>query len=97
MKVMRHNDDAIRMVDTFKRYNTELTEIVSDDNTFKTIKGVEGKVFCGTFIAKVYIGTRIIGTYKFDCRHWADILSLSPRQMKPRLTALKETNARMVS
>ena len=97
MKVMRHNDDAIRMIDTFKRYNTELTEIVSDDNTFKTIKGVEGKVFCGTFIAKVYLGTRPLGTYKFDCRHWANILTLTDRQMKPRLTALKENNTRMVS
>ena len=90
MKVMNHNDNAIRMIDTFKRYNTELTEIIEDDNTFRTINGVEGKVFCGTFTAKVFIGTKPIGVYKFDCRHWRDILKLSDHEMKPRLTLVRE-------
>ena len=90
MKILKHNDDAIRMIDTFKRYNTELTEIIEDDNTFRTIKGVDGKVFCGTFTAKVFIGTKPIGVYKFDCRHWRDILRLSNNEMKPRLTLVRE-------
>ncbi len=90
MKILKHNDDAIRMIDTFKRYNTELTEIMEDDNTFRNIKGVEGKVFCGTFTAKVFVGTKPIGIYKFDCRHWANILRLSNSEMKPKLTRIKE-------
>ena len=91
MKIMKHNDDAIRMIDTFKRYNTEMTEIIEDDNTFRTIKGVEGgRVFCGTFTAKVFVGTKPIGVYKFDCRHWANILRLSSNEMKPKLTLVRE-------
>jgi hypothetical protein len=46
-------------------------------------------VFCGTFIAKVFIGTRPIGIYKFDCRHWSNILRLSDRELKPKLTLIK--------
>ncbi|MBQ2440681.1 MAG: hypothetical protein II502_00635 [Paludibacteraceae bacterium] len=90
MKVMKHNDDAIRMIDTFKKYNIEMTEILEDDNTFRTIKGADGKIFCGTFIAKVYVGTKPIGTYKFDCRHWVNILTLTGNQMKPKLSVVRE-------
>lgn len=89
MRVMTHNDNAIRMIDAFKHYNQFMTEIIEDSDTFKTIRGVEGKMYCGTFTAKVYVGTRPIGTYKFDCRHWADVLTLSDRAMKPRITKVK--------
>ena len=90
MRIMRHNDNAIRMIDAFKKYNTELTDIIEEENVFRTIRGVEDKVFCGTFTAKVYIGTKPIGIYKFDCRHWADILKLTDQQMKPRITQVKD-------
>lgn len=96
MRIMTHNDNAIRMIDTFKHYNTELTEILEDDNCFRTIKGVDGKVFCGTFTAKVFVGVKPIGIYKFDCRHWANILRLSDRELKPKLTQIKEYNKRVV-
>ena len=96
MRILTHNDNAIRMIDTFKRYNTELTEILEDDNCFRNIKGVDGKVFCGTFTAKVFVGVKPIGIYKFDCRHWMNILRLSERELKPKLTQIKEYNKRVV-
>lgn len=89
MRILKHNDNAIRMIDTFKKYNTELTEIIEDDNIFIGVRGFDERVFCGTFIAKVFIGTRPIGIYKFDCRHWSNILRLSDRELKPKLTLIK--------
>ena len=67
MKVMKHNDDVIRSISTFKKYNDVLTEIINDNMRFRKPKGFVEKIFCGTFTAKVYIGQQIIGTYRFDC------------------------------
>lgn len=89
MKVEPHNDNIIRMVDTFKRYNPDLTEILEDNNLFNTIKGVEGKVYCGTFTARIYMRERCVGTYQFDCSHWANIQTQTDNQMKPRLRVVK--------
>jgi len=86
MKVLEHNDNAIRMIDTFKHYNREMTEIIEDDNTFRTVKGVEGKVFCGRFKARIYIGTKPMGVYEFDCRHWLNLVKLSEHELKPRIS-----------
>ena len=67
MRVMKHNDDIIRSVSTFKKYNNVLTDIVNEDSVWRKPVGCDEKIFCGTFTAKVYIGQQIIGTYKFDC------------------------------
>ena len=67
MKVMKHNDEVIRSISTFKHYNNELTEILTEKTFFRKPKGFVEKIFCGTFTAKVYIGQKIIGTYRFDC------------------------------
>lgn len=67
MRVMKHNDDAIRSVGAFRKYNNEMTEIVSEDAAWKKPKGFDEKIFCGTFVAKVYVGNAIKGTYRFDC------------------------------
>lgn len=88
MKVLEHNDNAIRMVDTFKHYNREMTEIIEDNNVFHTVKGVDGKVFCGTFKARIYIGTKPMGVYEFDCRHWINIVKLSVHELKPRISKM---------
>lgn len=89
MRVMKHNDNAIRMIDTFKKYNQFLSEVVEDSDDYRVIRGVEGAVYCGVFVVRLYIGTRLLGTYEFDCRHWANILNLSPMQMKPRLRKIR--------
>ena len=86
MRVLEHNDNAIRMVDAFKQYNREMTEIIVDDNTFRTVKGVDSKVFCGTFVTRVYVGTKPMGVYKFDCRHWVNLVKLSAHELKPRIS-----------
>lgn len=86
MRVLSHNHDAIVMIDTFKHYNREMTEIIEDDNTFRTVKGVEGKVFCGRFKARIYIGTKPMGVYEFDCRHWLNLVKLSAHELKPSIS-----------
>lgn len=67
MKVMKHNDDIIRSVKEFKKYNNVMSEIVEETAAWKKPKGFQEKIFCGTFVAKVYIGNTIKGTYRFDC------------------------------
>ena len=67
MRVMKHNDDIIRSVSTFKKYNNVLTDIIEESSVWRKPVGFDEKIFCGTFTAKVYIGHQIFGTYKFDC------------------------------
>ena len=65
MKIMAHNDNYIRGF--FKHYNTEMTEVVSENAVWRKPKGFDERIFCGTFVAKVYVGMKVMGTYKFDC------------------------------
>ena len=67
MRVMDHNDNAIRSFKAFKHYNNVMTDIVSETSVWRKPIGFDDKIFCGTFIAKVYVGNEKIGTYKFDC------------------------------
>ena len=92
MRVMSHNDEVIRQVSTFKRYNNVLTEIVSEDYREIKDKCLEKPLFCGTFIAKVFIGQKIIGTYKFDCTHYRNFAKLD--RLTPRLTKLRPESPR---
>lgn len=87
MRIMKHNDEIIRSIKTFKRYNNVLSEIVSEE--YREIKGngLEKPLFCGEFVAKIYIGQNIIGTYKFDCRHFKNFMGLD--RLTPKLTKLK--------
>ena len=64
---MKHNDEVIRSVTAFRKYNNVMSEIISEDAAWKKPKGFEERIFCGTFTAKVYVGNVIKGTYKFDC------------------------------
>ena len=84
MRILTHNDNAIRMT-SLKAYNRVMSEVVSDTDEFTVIKGVEGNVYCGKFIAVIYIGTKRLGRYEFDCRHWKNILTLTDRQMTPKI------------
>ena len=87
MRVMKHNDEIIKSVATFKHYNNVLSEIVSED--YKEIKGhgLEKPLFCGEFTAKIYIGQQIVGTYKFDCKHFRNFMQLD--RLRPKLTKIK--------
>lgn len=87
MRVMKHNDEIIKSVATFKHYNNVLSEIVSED--YKEIKGhgLEKPLFCGEFTAKIYIGQRIVGTYNFDCKHFRNFTQLD--RLTPKLTKIK--------
>jgi len=67
MRVMKHNDDIIRSVSSFKKYNNVLTDIIEESSVWRKPVGCIEQVFCGTFVAKVYVGQQIKGTYKFDC------------------------------
>lgn len=87
MRIMRHNDEVIRTVSTFKNYNEVMSEVVSEDYRTVKIRGMEEPIFCGTFVAKIYIGQRIIGTYKFDCEHYRNIMTLD--RLQPKLTKIK--------
>lgn len=70
MKVCKYNDDFIRTF--FKRYNNEMTDVVSETTKWNKPKGFVEKIFCGVFVAKVYVGQRIMGTYRFDCSEFAE-------------------------
>ena len=84
MKVMAHNDDYIRSF--FKKYNNEMTEIVSENSVWRKPKGFTERIFCGEFIAKVYVGMKIMGTYKFDC---SDFNAMNvPNDARVRLTKI---------
>lgn len=87
MRIMKHNDEIIRSVSTFKKYNNVLSEIVSED--YHEIKGhgLEKPLFCGEFTAKIYVGQQIAGTYKFDCKHFRNFMSLD--RLTPKLTKIK--------
>lgn len=87
MRIMKHNDEIIKSVQSFKHYNNVLSEIVSED--YKEIKGhgLEKPLFCGEFTAKIYIGQRIVGTYKFDCKHFRNFMQLD--RLAPKLTKIK--------
>ena len=87
MRVSKQNDEVIRSVSTFKKYNDELTEVVEEYPAEISGHGLERPLYCGIFIAKVYVGQRIIGTYKFDCRHFRNFRNLD--RLMPKLTKIK--------
>ncbi|MBQ2440807.1 MAG: hypothetical protein II502_01275 [Paludibacteraceae bacterium] len=67
MRVMKHNDIVIRSINAFKKYNDVLTDIIEETSVWRKPVGCVEQIFCGTFVAKVYVGQQIKGTYKFDC------------------------------
>lgn len=86
MKVMAHNDEVIRTVRTFKKYNQRCSEIISEDYQEINDRRLEKPLFCGVFTAKIYIGNQIMGKYRFDCRHYRDWENLDV--LTPRLTKI---------
>lgn len=84
MKVMTYNDDCIRSF--FKKYNNEMTEILTEKTFFRKPKGFTEKIFCGTFTAKVYVGMKVMGTYKFDCTDFD--AAVVPDNARIRLTKI---------
>ena len=87
MKILSHNDSIIRSVQSFKKYNHVLSEVV--DETFCEVKSpyLEQPLFCGIFTAKIYIGQKIIGTYQFDCRHFKRFMECD--KFIPKVTRIK--------
>ena len=58
-------DDIIR--GTFPKYDRGMSSIIQED--YKTCKpsNCDCEVFCGWFIARIYVGNCLVGRYKFDC------------------------------
>ena len=58
-------DDIIR--GTFPKYDKGMSSIV--DEQFKMCKpsNCDSEVFCGWFVARIYVGNHLVGRYKFDC------------------------------
>ena len=58
--------DAPDLTD-FMRSFGELTRTLEENSVWRKPVGCIEQIFCGTFVAKVYVGQQIKGTYKFDC------------------------------
>lgn len=58
-------DEIIR--GTFKKYDRGMSSIVSEQFKMRKPLNCDTEVFCGWFIARVYVGNRLVGRYKFDC------------------------------
>lgn len=82
---MAHNDEIIRRVKAFRNYNQRSSEIVSENFSECKDRRLAEPLFCGTFVAKLYVGNQIMGTYSFDCRHfrnWEEYDVLLPKIKK---------------
>lgn len=88
MKIMAHNDEVIRTVKTFRNYNRFSSEILSEKFEEINDRQLATPLFCGVFIAKIYVGNQVIGTYEFDCRHYRKWRKLDV--LTPKLTKIDE-------
>lgn len=84
---MKHNDEIIRSVKAFKKYNEILTEVVSEQYGVVRNRNLEKPLYCGKFVAKIYIGQHIFGVYEFDCTHWRNFMELDV--LVPKIKKIK--------
>lgn len=70
MRIMAHNDEIIRRVKTFRKYNQRSSEIITEDFAEYKDRQLDEPLYCGVFVAKIYIGNQYMGKYRFDCRHF---------------------------
>ena len=85
MRIMAHNDEIIRRVKAFRKYNQRSSEILDEDFSECKDRRLEEPIYCGVFVAKIYVGNQIMGTYRFDCRHfrnWEEYDELLPKLKK---------------
>ena len=85
MRIMIHNDEVIRTVKAFRNYNQRSSEILSENYREVTDRQLEKPLFCGSFIAKIYVGNQVMGIYEFNCNHWRnwrELDSFSPKIKK---------------
>ena len=87
MRIIEHNDEVIKSVKAFKNYNKRLSEVVSEDYSEYKDRYLEKPLYCGVFVAKIYIGNTIFGTYEFDCRHYRQYLKLD--KLAPKIRRIK--------
>ena len=66
--ISNFEDEIIR--GTFKKYDKGMSTIIDGD--FKTRKpsNCDCEIFCGWFVARIYVGNNCVGKYKFDCTEY---------------------------
>lgn len=66
--ICNYEDEIIR--GQFKNYDKGMSSILDEYKKFSHPTNCDGEVFCGWFVARIYIGNRIVGIYKFDCTEY---------------------------
>lgn len=58
-------DDIIR--GTFPKYDRGMSSIITEQFKMRKPMNCNQEIFCGWFTARIYVGNRLEGRYKFDC------------------------------
>lgn len=66
--ICNYEDEIIR--GQFKNYNKSMSSIIDEHKKFSSPSNCDGSVFCGWFVARIYVGDRFVGKYKFDCTEY---------------------------
>lgn len=61
-------DDIIR--GSFKNYDRGMSNIMDEHFKMRHPSNCESEVFCGWFIARIYVKNKLVGRYKFDCTEY---------------------------
>ena len=58
-------DEIIR--GKFRNYDKRMSSIVEENYKMRKPLNCDCEVFCGWFVARIYVKNKLIGKYKFDC------------------------------